>query len=387
MLKLSRASHSSRYTPVVGYAFLVEMLYGSKYSANLGLYSMPYVYVKTILLCTAGSGLKLREGRYIHGLVELLLPSKASQDNLTKLELLQFIDAIPMDRCANGNDESSTADEEEAEDEAIMALILHGNDDASNDGPTAASIHAEYCTSSPSPLYDESRAPKPSLQTCRDESHKRVVGDSACDHGGDDVPARLSSDAAADAGAVARSRAEEAEDDAAAMESIMPFVSATAFPSSIARVLIYDAVCTCLADGVYTAKEKERVALLSSHIGLFSAVRGQIEKLALQEKVISIRKRRLLLLQPAHSNKAPKREGWHPKVLSTLDNASNSSPHGQERSGADAVDISGVGDRLDHHDAENEADTFAEEAVRVESAKKLLRRARAHRSSKRYVGI
>ncbi|CAC9489718.1 conserved hypothetical protein [Leishmania infantum JPCM5] len=388
MLKLSRMTRSSRYTPVVGCAFLVETLYGSKYSANVGLYSMPYVYVKTILLCATGNGLKLREGRYIHGLVELLLPSKVSQDNLTKLELLQFVDAIPMDRYASGNGGSSTVDEE-AEDQAVLALMLHGNGDASSDDSTAAAIYAEYCASSPSPLHDECRALQRPLQDCSDGSHRHSMGDAACDLEGSDAPARLGSEtAAAAAAAAARSRAEEAEDDAAAVESIMSFVSATAFPSSIARVLIYDAVCTCVADGLYSAKEKERVALLSSHIGLSSAVRSQIEKLALQEKVISIRKRRLLLLQPLHTNKTPKRDEQRWQPFSTLGSAANSMSHEQGRSGADAAGRRDAGDRGDRQDTEDEADTFAaEEAMRVEAAKTLLRRARAHRSSKRYAGV
>ncbi|CAG9574292.1 conserved hypothetical protein [Leishmania major strain Friedlin] len=388
MLRLSRVARSSRYTPVVGCAFLVETLYGSKYSANLGLYSMPYVYVKTILLCATGNGLKLREGRYIHGLVELLLPSKVSQDNLTKLELLQFVDAIPMDRYASGNDESSTVDEEEAEDQAVLALMLRGNGDASSDDPTAAAIYAEYCASSPSPLHDECRALQRPLQGCSDGSHRHSMGDAACDPEGCDALGRLGSEAAAAAAAAARSRAEEAEDDAAAVESIMSFVSATAFPSSIARVLIYDAVCTCVADGLYSAKEKERVALLSSHIGLSSAVRGQIEKLALQEKVISIRKRRLLLLQPLHTNRTPERGARRWQAFSTLGSAANSTSEEQGQSGADAAGRRDVGDRGDHQDAEDETDTFAaEEAMRVEAAKTLLRRARAHRSSKRYAGV
>ncbi|TPP51312.1 hypothetical protein CGC20_18020 [Leishmania donovani] len=168
----------------------------------------------------------------------------------------------------------------------------------------------------------------------------------------------------------------------------MSFVSATAFPSSIARVLIYDAVCTCVADGLYSAKEKERVALLSSHIGLSSAVRSQIEKLALQEKVISIRKRRLLLLQPLHTNKTPKRDEQRWQAFSTLGSAANSMSHEQGRSGADAAGRRDAGDRGDRQDTEDEADTFAaEEAMRVEAAKTLLRRARAHRSSKRYAGV
>ncbi|CBZ27244.1 conserved hypothetical protein [Leishmania mexicana MHOM/GT/2001/U1103] len=388
MLKLSRVARSSRYTPVVGCAFLVETLYGSKYSANVGLYSMPYVYVKTILLCATGDGLKLRKGRYIHGLVELLLPSKVSQDNLTKLELLQFVAAIPMDRYASGNDEPSTVDEEEAEDQAVLALMLHGNDDASSDDPTAAAIHADYCASSPSPLHDECRALRRPLHDCSDGNHSRSTEDAACDREGYDAPARHGSDAAAAAATAGRSRAEGAADDAAAVESIMSFVSATAFPSSIARVLIYDAVCTCMADGLYSAKEKERVALLSSHIGLSSAVRGQIEKLALQEKVISIRKRRLLLLQPLHTNKTPEGEERRWQAFSTLGSAANSTSHQQGRCGSDAASRHDAGHRSDHQDAEDEADTFAaEEAIRVEAAKTLLRRARAHRSSKRYAGV
>ncbi|CAM36612.1 conserved hypothetical protein [Leishmania braziliensis MHOM/BR/75/M2904] len=384
MLKLSRMARSSRYTPVVGCAFLVEMLYGSKYSANLGLYNMPYVYVKTILLCATGHSLMLSKGRYIRGLVELLLPSKVSQDNLTKLELLQFVDAIPVGRYGSGNNDSATMDEDEAEKQAMLALMMHSNIDGSSADTTAATIHADDCTSSLPPLQDEHREVRHAREDRWDWRCSRLMRAAANDRKGDGVLARLGSDAAAEA---VRSRAEELEEDAVAMESIMSFVSATMFPSSIARVLIYDAVCTCMADGLYRSKEKERVTLVSSHIGLSSAVRGQIEKLALQEKVISIRKRRLLLLHPFHSNTTPMEEERRWQAFSTLGSAAkNSTSHERGEGGAGAAGRSDVGDRCDQ-EAEVEASTFAaEEAMRVAAAKALLRRARARRSTKRYAG-
>lgn len=286
MFKLSRMAHSSRYTPIVGCAFLVETLYGSKYSANLGAYNMPYVYVKTILLCATGHGLELREGRYIHGLIELLLPSKVSQDNLTKLELLQFIDAIPMDRLLEGHAADS---EEEAEVQATVALMSGGG---------AEMEHIRHPSSSP---YQRCQTYGDLAQPL---SHRRSgraqAGDEDEDGEGGGGEQQTSGGAAAAQRRRQRQQQQqqlEEEEDAAAIESIMSFVSPSTFPSSMARVLVYDAVCTCVADGLYSAKEKERVALVSSHIGLSTAVRGQIEKLALQEKVLSIRKRRLLLLQ------------------------------------------------------------------------------------------
>ncbi|KAG5478914.1 hypothetical protein CUR178_05495 [Leishmania enriettii] len=378
MLALSRVARSRRYTPVVGCAFLVETLYGSKYSANLGLYNMPYVYVKTLLLCATGSGLKPREGRYIHGLVELLLPSKVSQDNLTKLELLQFVDAIPMDRCAGDNDDSEGASEEEAEEQATLALMLRSGDGASGADVAAAATQAEYSASSSPPLPDECRTVRHARQDCSDGRCRGSVGGPAYD-GEDDGPLACLGPRSAAAGG-RRSRDEEAEDDAAAVESIMSFVSATAFPSSIARVLIYDAVCTCVADGLYSAKEKERVALVSSHIGLSSAVRDQIEKLALQEKVISIRKRRLLLLCSFPPNTMPTGEERRLRAFSALSGATkNSMSQERRRSEAGASSSSEGGDCGDRQ--------ATEEAMQVEAAKTLLRRARARRLTKRYAGI
>ncbi|KAG5478703.1 hypothetical protein LSCM1_06107 [Leishmania martiniquensis] len=377
MLARSRVTRSRRYTPVVGCAFLVETLYGSKYSANLGLYNMPYVYVKTLLLCASGSGLTSREGSYIHGLVELLLPSKVSQDNLTKLELLQFVDAIPMDRYAGGNDEFEVADGEEAEEQATLALLS-----CSSGYAAAAATQAGPSASSSTSPHGERRAGGRARQDCSDEGCRGSIGDLAYDGEGDGPLACLGSRSAA-----ARSRATEAEDDAAAVESIMSFVSAAAFPSSIARVLIYDAVCTCVADGLYGAKEKERVALVSSHIGLSSAVRDQIEKLALQERAISNRKRRLLRLHPFRSNTMPK---WEERCLRAFrglgDAGRNSTPPERERGGAGTAKGSDGGDH--HHEAEDEAGMLAaEETMQVEAAKTLLRRARARRLTKRYAGI
>lgn len=389
MLKLSRVSRSSRYTPIVGCAFLVETLYGSKYSANLGAYNMPYIYVKTILLCATGHGLELREGRYIHGLIELLLPSKVSQDNLTKLELLQFVDAIPMDRFLEGREADT---EEEAEVQATMA-IMSGSSSA--DPPPArqrAYAYHQHPQRSGSSLHSRS-------DNTRNEEGK---GESA-------------------AAAAQRRRQqeldEEEEEDVAAVESIMSFVSPATFPSSMARVLVYDAVCTCVADGLYSAKEKERVALVSSHIGLSTAVRGQIEKLALQEKVLSIRKRRLLRLQQPPVTHVPQEEERLRQVaemLSHTERDRDDNDDDDDDGGHDAGDDGAQQRRratssflpLGGSAAQtliNEATASAaaarhtvgrsaagkttaevEEARRVEAAKTLLRRARRRQEQQKY---
>lgn len=375
MLHRSRVVCSSRYTPVVGCAFLVEALYGSKYSANLGTFHMPYAYVKTILLCATGHGLELREGRYVHGLIELLLPSKVSQDNLTKLELLQFVDAIPMDRHHSSSSSSGAqhntrvGDEDEEEEdepdddleEAARALLAH------RDGAAFASSSAGGARSS------EARDPYDPASFRDEESAEAEL---------------LRRHAAA--AALAQREAEAAEEDAAAVESIMSFVSATAFPSSIARVLVYDAVCTCVADGLYSAKEKKRVALVSSHIGLSSAVRSQIEKLALQEKVISIRKRRLLLLhRPRTRHTATAAEAATTPLREERQRQATPAMERSGRGAAAAEPPSGLrhGDRgsaprgsSGWHGAPTgvrvSRDGAAEQAA-VEAARKLLRRARA----------
>ncbi|KAK7194319.1 hypothetical protein NESM_000346900 [Novymonas esmeraldas] len=379
MLKLSRAVCSSRYTPVVGCAFLIETLYGSKYSANLGSYSMPYVYVKTILLCATGHGLELRKGRYIHGLIELLLPSKVSQDNLTKLELLQFVDAIPMDHNTGDGDEDDYAMGGEATAAPLSHRISSGGA-----GVAAATTyeHTDRSISASSSQPDEHRAVAAALRALDDARHAAAAA-----HGDARDESLASRGDAADAvraAAAARRRGEEAEEDAAAVESIMSFVSAAAFPSPIARVLVYDAVCTCVADGLYSAKEKERVALVSSHIGLSSAVRSQIEKLALQETVISMRKRRLLLLHAAHTpSTVPLAEERHWQASSALGSVVRRRQR-EERGSRSSTGVGRHSDPARHRDAEENADALAaEEATRVEAAKALLRRARAHLSSTR----
>jgi hypothetical protein len=358
MFRLSRAARSSRYTPIVGCAFLVETLYGSKYSANLGAYSMPYVYVKTILLCATGHGLELREGRYIHGLIELLLPSKVSQDNLTKLELLQFVDAIPMDRMLEGH----VADpEEEAEMQATMALI--SNSGAVEHPPRRRQQQQRaHCTPSFPSWNHHSRAESGEHDSNADvewRHHEDDVGGGSTDGEG-------------------HHRSSREEEDAAAIESIMSFVSPATFPSSMARVLIYDAVCTCVADGLYSAKEKERVALVSSHIGLSTAVRGQIEKLALQEKVLSIRKRRLLLLQQPSLPHAPLREErMVGQGSSDVEGHPNSSSGAAEQHHASCSHVrTASGEAQAHSGATAVREEGCEEARKIEAARALLRRAR-----------
>ncbi|KPA83936.1 hypothetical protein ABB37_02094 [Leptomonas pyrrhocoris] len=373
MFKLSRPARSSRYTPIVGCAFLIEALYGSKYSANLGAYNMPYVYVKTILLCATGHGLEVREGRYLHGLIELLLPSKVSQDNLTKLELLQFVDALPMNRMLEG-----LAGESEEEVQTTMALML-GSGTEDLPPPLPLRHHQQY-----NPSYDNnSRSSRPGSEVGQAEE---AEGERPCAAG---PPSPPESTAAA-----LRRHQREAADDAAAIESILSFVSPATFPSSMARVLIYDAVCTCVADGLYSVKEKERVALVSSHIGLSTAVRGQIEKLALQEKVLSIRKRRLLRLQPppqppllSHAPQAEETEGKLSRQTSNVPSHSNSP--GTE-GGREDRELSSREHRWGTREPQMMVrDTAAAEAVaaggsaedveevkKIEAAKRLLRRAR-----------
>lgn len=379
MLRLSRLTRSSRYTPIVGCAFLVEMLYGSKYSANLGAYNMPYVYVKTILLCATGHGLELREGRYIHGLIELLLPSKVSQDNLTKLELLQFVDAIPMDRLVEGHEAES---EEEAEVQATVAL-MSGDEDVDHRPP-----RRERYT----PYNESASSPSPS-------SHGYAHRSGRQDDGTDERGMREDSLTAQRR----RQQEQEEEEDAAAVESIMSFVSPATFPSSMARVLIYDAVCTCVADGLYSAKEKERVALVSSHIGLSTAVRCQIEKLALQEKVLSIRKRRLLLLQRPPMGHTPLEEERLRQVSNVLShsqqhhedggNSAEVPSHPQQQQGgsgkaayegkeassgvlSDKAVAAVAAGRFLRPAAKGTRAENSEEVKRIMAAKELLRRAR-----------
>ncbi|KPI87448.1 hypothetical protein ABL78_3479 [Leptomonas seymouri] len=367
MFKRSRLTRTSRYPPIVGCAFLVEALYGSKYSANFGIYNMPYVYVKTILLCATGHGLEVREGRYIHGLIELLIPSKVSQDNLTKLELLQFVDAIPTVHLLEGHE---TELEEDAEVQATIALM---SDSGAAGLPRTSSPH-----SSNQRYYSGSSGGV--------GGHEGGVGP----RGAGTQPSPESA-----AAALRRSQQEREDDDAVSIERVLSFVSPATFPPSIARVLIYDAVCTCVADGLYSAKEKERVALVSSHIGLSTAVRGQIEKLALQEKVLSIRKRRQLLLEPPPASHTPREAERSRQVSNVLFHSSTQGAEGRRRGVEQLSPGPHAGARGSQVLSDKAASAAAsgrpcgpaedvEERRKVEAAKKLLRRARRHKETQNF---
>lgn len=231
----------SRYVPVVGRAFLVEALYGSKYSPHIGTYEMPYLYVKSLLFCATGRGLAEPEGRHVHGLVEVLLPSNLSEDNLTKLELLQFVDSVPLGVEEEDEDAAQPPASSAPAGNAVEGEAPDGDEDEDED---------DDCGSSPLPGREESGA----------RSYRRAGGAALADAAG--------------------------------------FINAAAFPLSIARVLLYDAVSACLADDLYTAQERERVALVASQIGVSSAVREEVERLVVQERVIAARKRKLLNLTP-----------------------------------------------------------------------------------------
>lgn len=314
---------------MVGRAFLVELMYGSKYSSHIGTYAMPFVYVKTILLCASGRGLEHRESNYIHGLIELLLPSNVSQDNLTKFELMQFVDAMPAGS-SEGNDLFETATTTTTADATSAA-------GEAGDGTF-------FSTS----------------------AGNRELGVDEYDVG------------------------------SGLQTSIGSFISASTFPATYGRVLVYDAVTTCVADGLYSAKEKERVTLVASEIGLSSSVREQIEKMALREKVLSHRKAILLrLIRPYGSaTGAPVTRSCSASSSSSLSATSEEDESGgagalQERASSSigsqnkeeaipyvSVPVAGGGEGYD--DVEESPE---ERAARVREAKALLRRVYAARKA------
>lgn len=249
MLRCSRLLHS-RYVPIVGRTFLVEQLYGSKYSPHLGTSQMPFVFVKTLLLCASGQGLSGSESRYIRGLIESLLPSGVSEGNLTTQELMQLVDAMPV---------------------ATGSHVLDDGEHVDTEAPSG-----ELSKSGPSSLV--------SYYTGESYAPTAATGEEVEDMADDlnSEPGRIGSGS---------SHALSGERGG---ERAVSFISPAAFPATMARVLLYDAVSACVADGLYTVTEKERVAMVATRVGLSSAVREHIERLVLQEKVVGQRKRRAL---------------------------------------------------------------------------------------------
>lgn len=85
-----------RFLQILGNTFLVEQLYGSKYSPHIGKFYLPYVYVKAMLYAAGADELATSERQYIQGLAEILLPVNDAQCIETRLEVVQFIEAVPQ---------------------------------------------------------------------------------------------------------------------------------------------------------------------------------------------------------------------------------------------------------------------------------------------------
>ncbi|KAH9593401.1 hypothetical protein LSM04_003346 [Trypanosoma melophagium] len=217
MLRLTSRCYSC-YASAVGCAFLLDTLYGSRYSPHIGLCNMPYVYIKTVLFCVSGRErreLQELERNYVHGLIECLLPSNSLQDDQTKLELMQFVGAMP----------SRTI--------------------SSSSAPTTSSTST---VGSPGAVRSNS-------------------GSSGSSNSG----------------------------NAQVLENIASLLSGALLPAALARVLLYDAVCVCVADGEYDDRERERVSQVAAKLGIPHHVREAIEKVAVQQHQLTIRKRHLLL--------------------------------------------------------------------------------------------
>ncbi|EAN91069.1 hypothetical protein C3747_53g104 [Trypanosoma cruzi] len=222
MLRLSRGL-CGLYVPVVGCIFLVDTLYGCKYSPHIGVCNLPYVYVKALLFCASGQDKWEPKRKYVHGLIEYLVPFNREQDSLTKLELMQFVDTVPP-----------------------RAIKIH----------TASTVLGSAQLS----LTHSTSALQQSAST---------------------------------SGAILRS---SGGGPPSVTENVTSFLSGALLPAALARVLLYDAVCTCADDDEYDESERHRVSQVAEKLGIPQRVRDAIEKVVVQERLLAMRKRRLLLL-------------------------------------------------------------------------------------------
>lgn len=287
MLRAS-GSRRSRYIPVVAGAFLLELLYGSKFAPNFGNFPMPFIYVKSILLCASAReerrpldvdgkggyitqrGLGPQEAQYLLGLIEWLIPSSEST---TKVELSQFIEASINSSFLSPDRQGSVYDVYEDSSFADKQRYSSDDDHGRNDG---------------------------------------AVGDEDYDNDNDS----------------------HSDDGADVDRSLVNYISSSVFPQPAARVLLYDIVKTCLANNThtkldtegcfgeqeasdhhpgsrhynrshqhahqsdayyYSGAEKERVKALAAHVGVPSLLRESIEKIALQEHVLANKKAKILM--------------------------------------------------------------------------------------------
>ncbi|CCW68310.1 unnamed protein product [Phytomonas sp. Hart1] len=246
-------------------------MYGLKYCPNIGTYQMPYLYVKTLFMCATGGGLHYDEMHYIRGLVDVLLPCKTSYVGI-KRELLEYVDSVPLMSGPPRQPVSSRSDSSRLPNNTEDTFCMDGNgtskipeslskgEDAEGNALSflfSRDVDHQECGNFPQKIMCSTKEPIPNMPM----------------RGNNDV-------------ALFRSN----------LELAMKFISREAFPPALSRILLYDAVCACVADNVYTAKERERVALVATQIGLSPSVREPIERLALQEKALSNRKRVLLHL-------------------------------------------------------------------------------------------
>ncbi|KAG8349130.1 hypothetical protein ERJ75_001237100 [Trypanosoma vivax] len=82
----------------IGYTFMVDFLYGSRYAPHIGSCSSPYAYVSTILSCTSNNkctDTQKRQREYICGLVEHLVTATTEEGKQSKLGLLRLVNAMP----------------------------------------------------------------------------------------------------------------------------------------------------------------------------------------------------------------------------------------------------------------------------------------------------
>ncbi|CAD2220716.1 hypothetical protein ADEAN_000823800 [Angomonas deanei] len=277
-MQLSPASTSlSRYIPSVGRTFLCDLLYSNKYCPHLGLYVMPYVYVKTLLLCAAGEGLEMRERAYVTGLIEMLLPSNATSDNLAKLDLIQFIEAVPgrsltpssmmQHNISNNNNNNNSTTKIMDTETAVRQLERDHHDEVSTTHLFNSIFYDSHTNNNNNSNVDN---------TNNNNNNNAVSADTTTHQSKDN--------------------------NLPTAESMSSFINSSTFPGSLAHILLYDAISCCVADGVYSFNEKKRVALVSSQVGLSTAEKEQIERIALQERVLAVRKAKLLLLPSRLTN-------------------------------------------------------------------------------------
>lgn len=350
VFRSSMADVGRSYTGVVRRAFILERLYGGKYTPHVGSHSSPFVYLKTLVrvasrdlpagLCTTtghwsskpsgsvpGSRVLLpSQSNYLLGLLDALVPQYsmeeaevfrglqhfcASHASPTTSSSLSHVScsAAPPSSSNQGRDAASSSSSDVAALLQLYRQALHGeprSDEGDEDGDYLTEKNTESSLSSSSMVHQELAAAS---------QQGDAVGEGGQQHVGE---------------------SDESVDDPNELESLES-LAASLFHGVSARVLILDAILTCMAakasllrltkvtrddagraeprtepnssDGLaewFSATQRQSVNELARRVAVSSAVLLRLELLVEQESQQRWLKRRLLLLTTSQPTTSPR---------------------------------------------------------------------------------